>query len=111
VFAWLGNAASVVGDKFRDMKLSSRTSDLDSTVKKLEELKTEAPHRMQVAQESAKQYADSLAKVEFEPEVPPSAVNSDDPYAVVAQRARAYFQRWVEAHPGIEKVIPGIVHH
>jgi chromosome segregation ATPase len=111
VFAWLSNAASVVGDKFRDMKLSSRTSDLDSTVKKLEEIKTEAPHRMQVAQESAKQYADSLAKVEFGPQVPPSAMNSDDPYAAVAERARAYFQRWVEAHPEIEKVVPGIVHH
>ena len=110
VFAWLGNAASAVGDKIRDMKLNSRTSDLDSTVKKLEELKTEAPHRMQVAQENAKQYADSLAKVEFGSEVPPAAVNSDDPYVAVAERARAYFQRWVEAHPEIEKVTPGIVH-
>lgn len=64
---------------------------------------------MQVVQESAKQYADSLAKVEFGPQVAPSAMNSDDPYAAVAERARAYFQRWIDAHPEIEKVIPGIV--
>ena len=107
VFAWLGNAASAVGDKFRNMKLNSKTIDLSSTDKKLEELKAEAPRRMQVAQASAKQYADSLAKVEFGPEVPLGAVNSDDPYAAVAERARAYFQRWVHAHPEIEKVRRG----
>src|SRR6202040_3907690 len=92
VFAWLGNAASAGGDKFRNMKLNSKTIDLSSTDKKLEELKAEAPRRMQVAQASAKQYADSLAKGEFGPGVPLGAVNSDDPYAAVAERARAYFQ-------------------
>jgi hypothetical protein len=110
VFAWFGNAASAVGDKFRDMKLSSRTSDLDSTIKELEKLKAEAPHRMQVAQENAKQYADRLARVEFGPEIPTSPANGKDPYAAVAERARAYFQRWVQAHLEIEKVIPGIAH-
>jgi chromosome segregation ATPase len=106
VFAWLGNAASAVGDKFRAMKLSSRTSDLDSTIKELEKLKTEAPHRMQVAQENAKQYADRLARVEFGLEIPTSPANGNDPYAAVAERARAYFQRWVQAHLEIEKVFP-----
>jgi chromosome segregation ATPase len=33
LFARIGNAFSAVGDKLRDMKLSSRTSDLDSTIK------------------------------------------------------------------------------
>jgi chromosome segregation ATPase len=110
VFAWFGNAASAVGDKFRGMKLSSRTSDLDSTIEKLEKLETEAPHRMQVAQENAKQYADRLARVEFGPETPTSPANSKDPYAAVAERARAYLQRWVQAHLEIEKVVPGIAH-
>jgi hypothetical protein len=110
VFAWLGNAASAVGDKFRDMKLSSKTSDLESTIKKLEELTAAAPQRMHAAQESANQYADSLARLQFGPEIPPVAVNSKDPYAAVVERARAYFQRWVQAHPEIEKVFPGIVH-
>ncbi len=108
VIAWLSNTASAVGDKFRDMKLNSRTSDLEATVKKLEELKTEAPRRMQAAQENAKQYADRLASVEFGPEIPTSPANGDDPYAAVTERARAYFQRWVQAHLEIEKVIPGI---
>lgn len=110
VLAWFGNAASAVGDKFRDMKLNSRTSDLDSTIKKLEELKTEAPRRMQLAQENAKQFADRLARVEFGPETPASPANGKDPYAAVAERARAYFQRWVQAHLEIEKVVPGIAH-
>jgi chaperonin cofactor prefoldin len=110
VFAWFGNAASAVGDKFRSMQLNSRTSDLDSTVKKLEELKTETPRRMQVAQDSANQYADRLAKVEFGPDIPAGPVNGKDPYAALAERARAYFRRWAQAHPEIEKVVPGIVH-
>lgn len=110
VFAWFGNAASAIRDKFRGMKLSSRTSDLDLTIKKLEELKTEAPRRMQAAQENAKQYADRLARVEFGPEIPASPANSKDPYAAATERARAYFRRWVQAHHDIEKVVPGIPH-
>ena len=62
---------------------------------------------MQAAQASAKQYADSLAKVEFGPDVPPGVPNSEDPFAAVSDRARAFFQRWVQAHPEIEKVMPG----
>jgi hypothetical protein len=31
-------------------------------------------------------------------------VNGDDPFAAVAERARAYFERWVQAHPEIAKI-------